>query len=73
MKYLVRLVDAIRSIFKRKPKREIRHAAGKEYEYNRYRAENRAELDRLLDKINRHGKDSLTKNEREFLKKTSDF
>ncbi|MDR1054697.1 MAG: hypothetical protein LBL90_02480 [Prevotellaceae bacterium] len=73
-KYFIRLIDSIRKLFDRKPQRtDIRLAAYRDYEYNRRRAKNRAEVDRLLDKISRYGKESLTKNERKFLNNTHEF
>lgn len=72
-KYVIRLVDAFRNLFKRKNKAVIHHAAEKEYNYNQKRADNHKELNRLLDKINRYGKESLTKSEQEFLENTHEF
>ena len=65
--FFIRLIDSFRNLFRHKDKSVTRHAADNDYEYNRKRAEKRAELDRILDKISRYGKESLTKNEREFL------
>lgn len=72
-KYIVRLIDTFRNLFRRKSNIIPRPAAVKDYAYNQKRANNRAELDRLLDKINKHGRESLTKSERNFLKSTHEF
>ena len=73
-RYFIRFIDSIRNLFRKKSEQTvIHHAADKEYEYNAKRAENRAEVDRILDKINRYGKESLTKTEREFLKNTHEL
>ena len=73
-RYFIRFIDSIRNLFRKKTERVVvHHAAEKEYEYNARRAKNRAEVDRLLDKINRFGKESLTKTECEFLKHTHEL
>ena len=72
-KYFIYIIDTFRNIFRQKQKRVIHHAADRDYEYNAQRAENRAEIDRILDKISRYGKKSLTRSEQEFLKNTHEF
>ena len=59
-------------LFRRKPRKAAGSATPRtDEEYNRERAENRARIDAILDKISRSGYSQLTKEEKEFLFKSS--
>jgi membrane associated rhomboid family serine protease len=65
---LNKLLDSFFSFFKPKPKIKVSHKRTEtDYEYNRRKAEERAEIDRILDKIAKSGYDSLTKEEKDLL------
>jgi membrane associated rhomboid family serine protease len=63
-----RFIDTIVSFFKPKTKMKVTHKKPvTDEEYNKKRAQNQKELDRILDKISKKGYDSLTKEEKELL------
>jgi hypothetical protein len=59
----------MKKIFKPKPKIKIIHRqpSRDDHEYNRQRASDQKELNRILDKISKEGYESLTKTEKEIL------
>ncbi len=65
---LNKLLDSIFSFFKPKPKIKVTHKHTEtDHEYNRRKAEERSEIDRILDKIAKSGYDNLTKDEKDLL------
>jgi len=65
---LNKLLDSFFSLFKPKPKIKVSHKRTEtDYEYNLRKAEEQAEIDRILDKIAKSGYDSLTKDEKDLL------
>ncbi len=64
---LIRVKDAVAECFTPKHKQPSKQALSSDIEYNKYRAANRKELDRILDKITKYGMKSLTKREKRFL------
>ncbi len=70
-----RFTGTILSLFKRRSRMKVTHRRSAQQmtdmEYNRYKAEKQAEIDRILDKIAKSGYDSLTKKEKETLFKMS--
>jgi len=65
---LNKFLDSIFSLFKPKPKIKVTHKRTEtDHEYNRRKAEERAEIDRILDKIAKSGYDTLTKDEKDLL------
>ncbi len=63
-------IKALGSVFKPRPKMRVEYRAGRpvtDDEYNRRRAENQKRMDQILDKISKHGYDSLTSEEKEIL------
>ncbi len=65
--FFIRLRDSIASLFKPKYKKLSAQQLRNDMAYNAYRASVRKEIDRILDKISRHGIKSLTKREKNFL------
>ena len=64
------LLIKITSAFKPKPKMRVSYQAEKpltDEEYNRKKIETQKKIDKILDKISKHGYDSLTKEEKELL------
>jgi hypothetical protein len=63
------LENGILKVFKPKPKIKIIHRQPPldDYAYNRQKASDRDELNRILDKISKQGYESLTKMEKEIL------
>lgn len=70
-----RIFDSIASFFKPRPKMKVSYKnSAKEMndlDYNKSKAENQKEIDRILDKIAQSGYDSLSKKEKETLFKMS--
>jgi membrane associated rhomboid family serine protease len=63
-------MDSIFSILKRKPKQRMKvthKKAETDWDYNKRKASEKAELDRILEKIKKGGYDSLSKKEKETL------
>lgn len=77
-RWLNNLLDKLVSLFKRSKRRKMKVAYKKEarvmtdMDYNRQKANEQEEIDRILDKIAKSGYDSLTKKEKETLFKMSD-
>lgn len=69
------LLDHLAGLFKRRPKLNVTYKKSvvdmKDDEYNKHKAEQQKEIDRILDKIARGGYESLTKKEKETLFKMS--
>ena len=66
------LLYGIFGLFKPKPKIRVTHRGYEtDYEYNRRKADEQAEIDRILDKIAKSGYDSLTSQEKDLLFKQS--
>lgn len=69
-------VDKIITLFKAKPKLNVSYrknsGIGNDEEYNRKKAQQQHEIDRILDKIAKGGYESLTKKEKETLFNMSD-
>jgi membrane associated rhomboid family serine protease len=63
------LENSMNKIFRPKPKIKVIHRQPPrdDYEYNRQRASDQKELNRVLDKISKEGYESLTKTEKEIL------
>lgn len=69
---LNRLLDRFFGLFKAKPKIRITHRSNEtDHDYNRRKADEQAEIDRILDKIAKSGYDSLTSQEKDLLFKQS--
>lgn len=70
-----RFLDALVSLFQRKPKMKVAYKNQAknmdDFDYNKNKAEAQREVDRILDKIAKSGYDSLTKKEKEMLFKMS--
>lgn len=63
-----RITDGIFSIFKPGKKMKVTHKKPvDDFEYNKEKADQQKEVDRILDKISKKGYDSLTKEEKEML------
>ncbi len=57
--------SSISSLFRRKPKMKLTRGTGNpDWEYNKSKADNNREVDRILDKINARGYNSLTDEEK---------
>ena len=68
MKWFDRLLDGLFTMFK--PRKKIRVTYKKpvdDYEYNAQKVAKQKEIDFILDKISKHGYDSLSKQEKEIL------
>jgi len=66
------IIDLFVTIFKPRKKLKVTHKkVTTEYEYNKIKAQNQAQVDRILEKISKGGYDSLTKEEKETLFKES--
>jgi rhomboid family protein len=66
--YFSRFIDFFVKIFKPEKKMKVSHKKPvNDFEYNKAKAEERKELDQILDKISKKGYDSLTKEEKEKL------
>lgn len=73
-KFVTVWIRALANIFKPKPKMRVEYHNRKpvsDDEYNRQRAENQKKMDSILDKISKHGYQSLTTREKEILFKLS--
>lgn len=67
-----KILDALDNIFKRKPKMKIGYKKPTDdKEYNRIKVDQQKEIDRILDKIAKGGYNSLSKEEKDFLFKSS--
>lgn len=67
-----RFLDSLFSMFKPNKKMKVTYKKPvDDYEYNKHKAENQKEIDRILDKIANSGYKSLTKKEKETLFKMS--
>lgn len=67
-----RFMDKIFSLFKSKDKFKVTYKRPvSDYEYNKAKAANQKDIDKILDKIAKSGYDSLTKEEKEILFKNS--
>lgn len=62
------ILDSVFTMFKPRKKLKVTHKKPvDDYQYNAQKAASQAEIDRILDKISKHGYDSLTKSEKEIL------
>lgn len=69
---LNRLLDSLFGLFKPKPKIRVTHRRNEtDQDYNERKANEQAEIDRILDKIAKSGYDSLTSSEKDLLFKQS--
>ncbi|TVQ15358.1 MAG: rhomboid family intramembrane serine protease [Bacteroidetes bacterium] len=69
-KFVSMWVRAIGTIFNPKPKMRVEYRSKKpvsDEEYNRHRVENQKRMDHILDKISKHGYQSLSSEEKEIL------
>jgi hypothetical protein len=63
-----KIIDLIVTVFKPRKNLKVTHKkAANEYEYNKYKSEHQARINKILDKISKGGYDSLTKEEKETL------
>ncbi len=63
-----RFLDKFFNLFRTRKKMRVTHKkTANDYEYNKQKADNQKEVDRILDKISKKGYDSLTKEEKEIL------
>lgn len=63
-----RFMDSFADLFRKKKKMKVSYKRpADDYEYNKQKADEQQELDRILDKISKGGYDSLTKAEKEKL------
>jgi membrane associated rhomboid family serine protease len=63
-----RMMDSLFALFKPRPKFRVTHKRPKtDIEYNKEKNKDRARMDKILEKISKHGYDSLTKEEKEIL------
>ncbi len=70
--WMTRVFDFFKKLFKRKPKMKVTHQRPvDDLTYNATKLNKQKEIDRILDKIAKGGYESLTKNEKDFLFKTS--
>ncbi|KPK87656.1 MAG: hypothetical protein AMS27_02010 [Bacteroides sp. SM23_62_1] len=69
---LNRLIDSLFGLFKPKPKIKVTHRRNEtDQDYNKRKADEQAEIDRILDKIAKSGYDSLSSQEKDLLFKQS--
>jgi hypothetical protein len=62
------MMDSLFALFKPRPKFRVTHKRPKtDIEYNKEKNKDRARMDKILEKISKHGYDSLTKEEKEIL------
>jgi len=67
-----RVADKVFSSFKRRKKLKVKHSfPNPDYEFNRKKSDQQAEINRILDKIGKSGYDSLTFDEKDTLFKLS--
>jgi len=74
-KWLSSWIGALGSLFRKKPRMRVEYTNQRpvsDDEYNKQRVERQKQLDEILDKISKHGYESLTKEEKEILFKMSD-
>jgi len=63
-----RMMDSLFSLFKPKPKFRVTHKKPKtDIEYNKQKVKDQERMNKILEKISKHGYDSLTKEEKEIL------
>lgn len=63
-----RFLDKFFNLFRTRKKMRVTHKKTiNDYEYNKQKADDQKEVDRILDKISKKGYDSLTKEEKEIL------
>ncbi len=64
-----RIIDFFATLFKPRQKLKVKHKKPPrdDYQYNKMKAENQEEINRILDKISKGGYDSLTKEEKQKL------
>ncbi len=66
-----KMANALSGLFKKGPRMKVSYKSGAskidDMHYNKSKAENQKEIDRILDKIAKSGYDSLSKNEKETL------
>jgi membrane associated rhomboid family serine protease len=73
-KYVSNLVDNIGGFFSPKPRLKVHYYTPRpvnDDDYNRQKVENQKKIDEILDKISKHGYESLTAKEKELLFKIS--
>jgi membrane associated rhomboid family serine protease len=71
-KGLIIILDGFSSIFKFKRKMKVTYQKPfSDFEYNKQKIDNQKEMDRILDKIAKGGYESLTKEEKDFLFRSS--
>ena len=71
-KWINRLIDQVVTLLKPREKMKVTHKKSTtDYEYNKKKAQEQEEINRILDKISKGGYDSLTKDEKETLFKAS--
>jgi membrane associated rhomboid family serine protease len=71
-KRLNKMIDFLATLFKPRKKLKVTHKKPvTEYEYNKIKTEQQAQINKILDKISKGGYDSLTREEKETLFKES--
>ncbi len=67
--FIVVWINQLAALFKPRPYVKVAHKnpPRDDYEYNRQKSQNQAEINKVLDKISKTGYDSLTKKEKELL------
>jgi len=71
-KWINRLIDQAVTLLKPRKKMKVTHKKPTtDYEYNKKKAQEQEEINRILDKISKGGYESLTKDEKETLFKAS--
>ncbi len=71
-KWINRLIDQVVTLLKPREKMKVTHKKSTtDYEYNKKKAQEQEEINRILDKISKGGYESLTKDEKETLFKAS--
>ena len=75
-KYVGKFINGIAGIFNRKPRMRVHYEKAaprpvSDEEYNKHRVVEQEEIDKILDKISKHGYDSLSTKEKELLFKNS--
>lgn len=75
-RFFERIVTSLGGLFKRSPRMKVSYKSNAskmdDMQYNRQKAVNQKDIDRILDKIAKSGYDSLSKSEKETLFKMSD-
>jgi hypothetical protein len=67
--WFTKLYRGIKALFRKKPKMKVNYQKPpvNDWEYNKQKKDNQAEIDRILDKISKGGYDALTREEKEIL------